>query len=133
MTTIVGIEAEVIKVANAIEAEAEYRGAEGTTGTNTTRQLVRTMSRLATRLHRAYEQACNGEQKIADIRRERDTEARIIAMCHRMGVTVRFNGDPRGAPVQIPCAKENANGFGGECIVIPYGPARDYKDVTVEI
>jgi hypothetical protein len=87
---------------------------------------VATLRRLAMRLHRSYENACNREQSERELRRERRTEARVLQLCHELGVSVRFNGDPRGGPVQIPCSKEEANGWGGDCILVPFADAREY-------
>lgn len=123
-----GIEREYYDVARRIQAEAARRGANPSiVKAFAVRQAVRLLRTYATRLHRSYENACNREQFPSELARETDTEARVMALCHRLGVTVRFNGDPRGAPIQIPCARENANGFSGDCIVVPYGPKRDYK------
>lgn len=124
-----GIEREYHDVARRIQAEALRR--VGTPEESGTRKdvidCVRDLHRVATRLHRSYENACNREQSYDEKLGERKREGEVMALCHRLGVPVRFCSDPRGAPIQIPCARENANGFAGDCIVIPFGPARDYK------
>jgi hypothetical protein len=122
-----GFDHEVADVARRIQAEAERRGANPSIVTPfNVRQAVRLLSKYATRLHRCYENACNAEQSPAELRRETDTEARAMALCHRLGVTLRLNGDPRGAPIRIPCAPESANGWGQDAIVVPYGSQREY-------
>ena len=120
-----GLEREIQDVAWRIQAEATRQEAKGTR--KDVIECARLLRTYGTRLHRLNEHACNRELTSQEERIERDTEARVLAICHQLGVTVRFNGDPRGAPIQIPCARENANGFSGDCIVTPFGPARDYR------
>lgn len=127
--TLTGFDAEVYDVARRIKREAERNQARGTLPN--VRRAVRQLHRLATVLHQLYEVQCNREMRASEYSIERRTEARILELCHMLGVRASFNGDPRGSPVRIPCAKENANGWGGEEIVIPYGPARDYAKSRV--
>ena len=123
----IGFDHECADVSRRIQAQATANGTHPSITRLAVFDAVRLLSRYATRLHRSYEAACNREQSPAELRVETDTEARVLALCHRLGVSVRFNGDPRGAPVQIPCAKENANGFAGDVIVIPYGSHAEYE------
>lgn len=131
--TITGLAAEVVNVADRIMREAADRGATGVQRRTQTILMVRKLHRLATRLHHFYETACNREMTPGEERLERATEARVLMLCHLMGVRVEFQSDPRGAPIQIPSSRSNANYASGCHIAIPFGPARDYKDSRAEV
>jgi len=123
-----GIDRECRDVARRIYREAVKRndGPRSLPRASAYFAAVATLRRLAMRLHRSYKAACDREQSDSELRRERKTEARVLQLCHELGVSVRFNGDPRGGPVQILCSKENANGWGGDCILIPFADAKEY-------
>lgn len=93
------------------------------------RATARTLRRLAMRLHRSYEIACNREQTAHELRTERRTEARILFLCHDLGLAApTFNGDPRGAPVKIPVAHVAADDWGGEkLLIVPFCEAAEYR------
>lgn len=131
---------EIAHVALLLQREASFRetgqqgdsklsaGERASEADGASLAAVRKLRRLAMRLHRSYENACNREQTARELRRERDDEARALYLCYRaFGIVARFNGDPRGAPLQIPASRANANSWGGDAIVIPYLPAREYR------
>jgi hypothetical protein len=90
-------------------------------------RAVKTLRIYAIKLHRLYEIACNRELSWYQSLLERKTEAKALSLAHLLGVSLTFNADPRGAPLQIKCDKQFANSFCGECILIPWLPSKEYK------
>jgi hypothetical protein len=79
-------------------------------------------------LHRWYERVCNAPMTADERHAIRRLEAHAGATLHEIGLDVVFQRDPRGAPIHIAAAPENADSFGGETIVVPWLPASDYDD-----
>lgn len=50
--------------------------------------------------------------------REAQTEARVLALCAKHGLTPIFNGDPRGAvlKIKVPSGRTNDGGREGVCV-----------------
>ena len=70
--------------------------------------------RLADRLHRYYEAACNyGLTATQDVR-VTHLEERARAICVVLGIEVKFNGDPRGYPVKLLLPSGDYNTWGGK-------------------
>ena len=82
---------------------------------------------IARKLHKAYERACSERETTDDVAEVKRLEGRAIGVCHALGLRVRFNGDPRGAPIQIHASPANANGLGGDAIIVPFLHSSFYK------
>ncbi len=86
------------------------------------------LHRWEANLHTIAERHCNGyqdwrgnwDQKAADKdeRKEERIMARVTALCESRGVTVTFNGDPRGGAIRLLLPAENgrkrSNSWDGE-------------------
>jgi hypothetical protein len=71
--------------------------------------------RLADRLHRYAEAACNYQLTPAQEKRVEHLEARVQAICcDELGIGVKFNGDPRGYAVKLLLPSGDYNTWGGK-------------------
>lgn len=121
------LEREIRSTADRIATQAKINGVEHIRP-GATLATVRTLRRLGIRLARLYLIGANDRELTPiESRTERAIEGRAMMLGHMIGVTIRLNGDPRGCPLEIPCAKSLANGWGGDCIVIPTAPKREYR------
>jgi len=70
--------------------------------------------RLADRLQRYAEAACNYQLTQAQEKRVASLEARVKALCDAWGIGVTFNGDPRGYAVKLHLPSGAYNTWGGQ-------------------
>ena len=80
------------------------------------------LRRIAIKLHRSYETACNREQRPSELREETRLEARAKAIVASFGpgFKLTIQGDPRGAPMIIGLPSGYSDDFGGRGLVVPY-------------
>jgi len=70
--------------------------------------------RLADRLHRYAEAACNYQLTPAQEKRVATLETRVNAICAELGIGVHHNGDPRGYAVKLLLPSGDYNTLGGK-------------------
>ena len=93
------------------------------------RGLLGDLMFLAKRHGMLQERVCNGHQTVKgdwdeeaanrDQKREEAIEARITAICEKLGCKPIFSGDPRGATVKVIVPSGRSNSWGGEGICVP--------------
>lgn len=79
-----------------------------------TSEQVGELMMLAKRLNRYNETECNYGLTPAQETRVMNLEKRVRAICHALGITVIFNGDPRGYAVKLHFASGAYNTWGGK-------------------
>ena len=71
------------------------------------------LKHMANRLHRYAEAACNYGLTEQQEKRVASLEKRVAKLCQDMGLTVKFNGDPRGYAVKVQLPSGRYNTWGG--------------------
>jgi len=72
------------------------------------------LHRQETTLHRLSEYSCNCGLSPAQERKEANIENKVTALLEMYGITVRFNGDPRGGAIRMILPDHTSNGWDGE-------------------
>ena len=70
--------------------------------------------RLADRLGRYYETACNYSLTPTQDTRVTKLEERVRTVCTELGIGAKFNADPRGYPVKLLLPNGDFNTWGGK-------------------
>lgn len=79
------------------------------------RRLVELMVTKAKRLHRIAENHCNGREYKGMLTREANLEKMISELAKGFGLTVVFDGDPRGYVVKLHAPNKDVyNTWGGK-------------------
>ena len=72
------------------------------------------LHRQETTLHRLAEDACNYGLSPSQEKKEARIENKVTDLLSLYGITVKFNGDPRGGAIRMLLPDHSSNGWDGE-------------------